>query len=171
MNEKASKAHEARPVGRPRSTAPRAPEAGEAALLAAVDQGLPVERQHKGIDGWRDAQPQDVIDAIAAGDCRWFRVKPDAHRLVVLDSRPSVIVYGPAGCGKSRNAVLLGEYFGLARSRDLDERIGVLPRTGTLFLTTRTPDELIRRGVVDKIFRRMYPFDMVIDFINAGSAA
>lgn len=143
----------------------------ESALLDAVDRGLPVERQHKGIAGWCAAMPQDVVDGIARGDAQWFRVKPDAHRLVVLDSRPSVIVYGPEGCGKSCNAVVLGRYFGLVRSRDLDERIGMMPRMGTLFLTSRTPDELKVLGIVDKAFRRMYAFDVVIAAINAGSAA
>lgn len=143
----------------------------ESALLAAVDRGLPVERQHKGIAGWFAAMPQDVVDGIAGGMAQWFRVKPDANRLVVLDARPSVIVYGPQGCGKSCNARVLGMYFGLVRSRDLDERLGMLPRMGTLFLTDRTPDDLIARGVVDKAFRRMYAFDVVIAAINAGSAA
>jgi MoxR-like ATPase len=58
-------------------------------------------------------------------------------------SKPPIIIYGPAGCGKTRNAERLRRLFGLGQVADLEH----LPRKlklDTLYLTN-LPSEEIRR--------------------------
>lgn len=61
-------------------------------------------------------------------------------------SRPSVIVYGPPGCGKTRSAQRLMAHFRLTKLVELDDQpVGYkAPRNGTLLLTTKQPSELKR---------------------------
>lgn len=59
----------------------------------------------------------------------------------------SVIVYGPAGCGKTTNKGLLAQYYGLMHIEEgIDEKHfiknGRVSRLGTLFLTTEVPPVL-----------------------------
>ena len=129
-----------------------------AELLAAVDEGRIIERQHRGIEGWHVVAPQVAVDAISHGDEVWFRVQPGTGRSPAI-AVPSVVVFGPQGCGKSRYAEHLRKHFGLDHVRDLSHRIGVRPAYGTLFLTASTPADLIATGVIDKLFRRAYAFE------------
>lgn len=53
---------------------------------------------------------------------------------------PSIIIYGPAGCGKSYNAARLAKHFGLTRIVDdwangMSQQEDIAP-TGTLYLTS-----------------------------------
>lgn len=130
--------------------------AGE--LLAGVDRGLTIERQFKNMAGWVVVSAQDALDAISEGDENWFRVQPGPVRTSVVVA-PSVVVYGPQGCGKTRNAKHLLQHFGLNYVRDLSPLTGVRPAYGTLFLTHCPPEELIATGVIDRHFRRAYAFD------------
>jgi hypothetical protein len=73
-------------------------------------------------------------------------------------SEKSVIVFGPQGCGKHRQAEAMRRYFRLDHVRDLDEH-GVRPITGTLYLTNLSRLELQGRGVIDQHVRRVHSFD------------
>jgi hypothetical protein len=53
----------------------------------------------------------------------------------------SIVVYGPQGCGKTRNAVKIQHYFGLKFLRDGFTFGEQLPKTDTLILTNEAPDE------------------------------
>jgi hypothetical protein len=73
----------------------------------------------------------------------------------------SLIVYGPAGCGKTRNAKLIMEYFGL--SRIVDEgvcRITEIDCYGSLYLM-QTPPPLAKRNGA-----RSRSFDQIKDVIG-----
>ncbi len=78
-----------------------------------------------------------------------------------MQDAKSVIVYGPQGCGKTRNAEAMVKHFGLRESCDLDDAMvrGPLKVTGMLYLTSQTREELIAHGVVDPAARRVFSFD------------
>lgn len=60
---------------------------------------------------------------------------------------PSVVVYGPPGCGKTRHAEALRVHFGLTNVHD-DWVSGTdFPRTDTLVLTQESLDPSIRRAM------------------------
>lgn len=136
--------------------------AREAVLLAAVDAHQPIERQHKGQDGWHRVTEQEACDAVAAGDAAWFRA---VVGMVPVQGRPSVVVYGPQGCGKTRNADALRQHFGLEHVRDLDPLIGVRPAHGTLFLTDLDLDDLIEGGEA----RRACAFEVAMQIVEGVS--
>jgi MoxR-like ATPase len=51
---------------------------------------------------------------------------------------PTVIIYGPQGCGKTRNAEQLRQAFGLERVIELDDGdTQAIPSHGALVLTNR----------------------------------
>ena len=79
-----------------------------------------------------------------------------------MQDAKSVIVYGPQGCGKTRNADALVKHFGVRESVDLEESLirgSQLKQTGVLYLTSRTPEELISDGFIDRDARRVFSFD------------
>ena len=52
--------------------------------------------------------------------------------------KPSIVIHGPQGCGKTRNAEALRVHYGLDRIIEADERPHqMLPATGALVLTCR----------------------------------
>lgn len=55
--------------------------------------------------------------------------------------KTSVIVFGPQACGKTRNAEKLKQHFGLDRVIEHEDYPPnqLLPTTGALILTNRTP--------------------------------
>lgn len=57
----------------------------------------------------------------------------------------SVIVYGPQGCGKTRNAEALRIHFGLSTVCEADEWKVQPPLTDALILTNATPPDEVRR--------------------------
>ena len=60
--------------------------------------------------------------------------------------KPSIVVYGPAGCGKTRNAELLRKRLGLVRVIDeADHFSGPIPRCGALILTNNPDAQLFKR--------------------------
>lgn len=81
--------------------------------------------------------------------------------------KPSLIVYGPQRCGKTRNAEKLCQHFGLTRVIELDEvqRGFVAPPEGALLLTYKDPSSgLSRHGLT------MMPFDAAITSLKRGGA-
>lgn len=61
------------------------------------------------------------------------------------DIPPTVIVYGPAGCGKTRNSAKLKELFGLNKVIDGWTGSTAIPRLGALVLTQLTREEISGR--------------------------
>lgn len=56
----------------------------------------------------------------------------------MTDKNPTVIIYGPQGCGKTRNAEQLRQAFGLERVIELeDSPSNRIPDRGALVLTNR----------------------------------
>jgi broad-specificity NMP kinase len=52
--------------------------------------------------------------------------------------KPTIVIHGPQGCGKTRNAEALRQHYGLDRVIEADERPHqMLPATGALVLTCR----------------------------------
>ena len=52
--------------------------------------------------------------------------------------KPSIVIHGPQGCGKTRNAEALRLHYGLNRIVEADERPQqMLPATGALVLPCR----------------------------------
>lgn len=135
-------------------------DVARAEVLRYVDQGLSFEGRAKGSKAWQPVTAQGVIDAITSGKGWEFATVASAG----LDPlhRPSVIVYGEAGCGKTWNAEVLRLWFKLAFVRDLDPVVGVLPSVGTLFLTNMTPAQLLAERIVDKRFARCWAFESVM---------
>lgn len=129
-------------------------------LLQYVDRGCTFWRREKGSSEWRPATAQQVVDAVR--DDGLWEISVDGDLLIDPGMRPSVIVYGAQGCGKTRNAEALRQLFKLAYVRDLDPEVGVLPSQGTLFLTTLTPHELYVDRIVDKRFSRCWAFESVM---------
>lgn len=90
----------------------------------------------------------------------------------------SVIVYGPQGCGKTRNADVLMAHFALSRCEDLDEpvrrkyqenRQKLVEETGVLYLTNRTREQMVTKGVIDPDARRVYSFyEAMYEVMSSG---
>jgi hypothetical protein len=74
-----------------------------------------------------------------------------------MSKRHSVIVFGPQGCGKTRNTARLMEHFGLNDAIELDDQpVGYsAPRIGVLLLSSKTVLELKRYDLA------LVPFDRV----------
>lgn len=84
----------------------------------------------------------------------------------------SVIVYGPQGCGKTLNANLMKEHFGLRVVSDIEGRKDhPLAATDFLYLTNMTRDDLVARGYADDHSRRVFAYDDVMAQINGARAA
>lgn len=69
-------------------------------------------------------------------------------------SKPSIIVVGPARCGKTRNAETLRRYFGLARVLDTGGDLRPtyhVPPNDTLVLAT--PDQTLRGHAGTRVVR------------------
>ena len=67
-----------------------------------------------------------------------------------MSAVPSVVVYGPMGCGKSRNAQRIAKALKLSTIVD-DWSLGsgdAWPRTGALLLTNTRPPDWFRYPVV-----------------------
>lgn len=124
-------------------------------LSVAIETNAAIERQFKGRAGWHAVTSQEAADALAHGDDAWFRVRPGVVS-PMKSGEKSVIVYGPAGSGKTKHAEELRKYFGLDHVRDLEHTHHVRPITGTLYLTSLTPAELVSGGVIDDSARRVY---------------
>lgn len=54
-------------------------------------------------------------------------------------SKPSILIYGPQGCGKSTNAQALADFYGLTTVRDEVTHQTNLPLEDTLLLAERVP--------------------------------
>ena len=54
-------------------------------------------------------------------------------------SKPSILIYGPTGCGKSTNAQALADFYGLPFVRDEVVASTELPVEDTLLLAERVP--------------------------------
>ena len=54
-------------------------------------------------------------------------------------SKPSILIYGPKGCGKSTNARSLADFYGLPFVRDEVQAHTELPLEDTLLLAERVP--------------------------------
>lgn len=85
-----------------------------------------------------------------------------------MSHQKSVIIYGPQGCGKTRNAEKLMKHFGLSKSEDLDPPIkrkyrenhgGKIAQVDVLYLTNMTRDEMVKLGVIDTEARRVFAFE------------
>ncbi len=65
----------------------------------------------------------------------------------------SLIIYGPQGCGKTRNGEYLASFFGLQRVVEMDELHGqVTAKEGTLFLTCNYPTPKKMEGMEVMLF-------------------
>ena len=66
-------------------------------------------------------------------------------------AKPSVIVYGPQGCGKTRMAEVMRQHFLLDRVYDRDgpplSSHRQLPKTGHLILTNEQPPKSCRNAM------------------------
>jgi hypothetical protein len=71
----------------------------------------------------------------------------------------SVIIYGPQGCGKTRNAAMLMRYFGLKRVIE-EYHYGKFPLHGALVLLNARPH-------IDDA-RRIYSYDEIMQIISDG---
>lgn len=78
-------------------------------------------------------------------------------------SEKSVIVYGPQGCGKTRDAERMRKYFGLDRVVELDQSptptFGIV---GDLVLTNLTHGEMLAKKLIDADARRVYDYQQVV---------
>ncbi len=69
----------------------------------------------------------------------------------------SIIVHGPQGCGKTRNAQALMRKYGLRRVIELDNLTpypSVLPGSNALVLSAQSVDALKQYGLI------MFPYDI-----------
>lgn len=55
-------------------------------------------------------------------------------------SKPSILIYGPTGCGKTTNARALADFYGLPFVRDEAMGHAELPLEDTLLLAERVPE-------------------------------
>lgn len=92
----------------------------------------------------------------------------------------SVIVYGPQGCGKSLNAELLRDHYGLEKVVELDEYlphviVGVrptpvkLPLVGVLFLTHLTRGQMVEHNIIDADARRVFSYEEAMLAVERGA--
>ena len=65
------------------------------------------------------------------------------------NTKPSVVVYGPPGCGKTRHARQIMQALGLQKVVEADDLHGrPYPRQRTLLLTNQRPDASYRGQVM-----------------------
>lgn len=82
--------------------------------------------------------------------------------VVHITQTKSVIVYGPQGSGKTKNAAALAAHFGLTKIIDGDWTPGDrIPKTGALILTNTDLSALREQGEI----RRAYPIDEALQLI------
>lgn len=73
--------------------------------------------------------------------------------------KKSIVIVGPAGCGKSRNAKALAEAYGLSAWIDADEVRGAFPPLGHLILANAMPKW--QRGKLEVV-----PFEVAMQRIR-----
>lgn len=90
--------------------------------------------------------------------CRRCESKNISKGKTPMNTKPSIVITGPQGCGKSRNAHRLSHAFGLKRVIDegAELRPRRIPQTGALVLTTRSEQELREAGLPPGV--RVIPF-------------
>ena len=81
----------------------------------------------------------------------------------------SVIVYGPQGCGKTRNAEAILKHFNLRQVLDDVFSLKGAPVFGTPILTCLRPEELVSRGFIDGSYRRVFAYEDVMVRIRANA--